>query len=175
MLVKIEIEAPSGSEPEDFPGSLEVFEDEDQDGESVQTDSKYRLVILAAMRSKHFAPIGFMSDQRLSYTFFNPNEEGSQPVRVQAYIYDATGRLLSQTDPVELRPGQLYTSNINRDNLPVAGEEETGRLQVRAGIQVALMDGSVRPFKLSVTMELVNRTGSTQVGDYIFLTGNTVE
>ncbi len=80
---------------------------------------------------------------------------------MQAYIYDSTGRLLTQTDPVELLPGQSYTSNINRDDLRVAGEEKTGRLQVRAGIQVVLMDGSVRPFKLSVSMEVVeNRTGS---------------
>ena len=176
VMVIVTIIAPAGSNPEDFPGSLEVIEDEGQGGESVQTDSKYRLIILAAKRSKHLAPIGFIPGQRLSYSFFNPNEEGSQPVRVQAYIYDATGRLLTQTDPVELRPGQSHTFNIDRDDLRVAGEPSTGRLQVRADIQVALMDGSVRPFKLPVSMELVdNRTGATVVGDYIFLTGNTVE
>ena len=167
MMVRITMLAPAGSDPEHFPGSLEIIEEEDQDGSSVQTDSKYRLIILAAKRSKHLAPIGFIPGQRLSYTFLNPNEEGSQPVRVQAYIYDATGRLLTQTDPIELLPGESYTANINRDDLHVAGEEKTGRLQVRAGIQAVLMDGSVRPFKLSVSMEVVeNRTGVTKGGPY---------
>ena len=110
MLVKVTIVAPAGSNPEDFPCSLEVIEDEVRVGQSVQTDSKYRLIILAAKRSKQLAPIGFIHGQRLSYTFSNPNEEGNQPVRVQAYIYDATGRLLTQTDPVELKPGDSYTS-----------------------------------------------------------------
>lgn len=166
LIVRVTMIAPAGSDPEDFPGSLEIIP-EGEDGNSVQTDSKYRLIILAAKRSKQLAPIGFIPGQRLSYTFSNPNEEGSQPVRVQAYIYDATGRLLTQTDPVELLPGESYTANINRDDLRVAGEEKTGRLQVRAGIQVALMDGSVRPVRLSVSMEVVeNRTGITSGGDY---------
>ncbi len=167
MMVRVTMIAPAGSDPDDFPGSLEIIPDGNQDGQSVQTDSKYRLIILAAQRSKHYPPIGFIPGQRLSYTFFNPNEEGSEPVRVQAYIYDSTGRLLTQTDPVELLPGQSYTSNINRDDLREAGEEKTGRLQVRAGIQVVLMDGSVRPVKLSVSMEVVeNRTGVTKGGPY---------
>ncbi len=53
MMVRVTMIAPAGSDPEDFPGSLEIIQDEDQDGQSVQTDSKYRLIILAAQRSKH--------------------------------------------------------------------------------------------------------------------------
>ena len=167
VMVKVTMIAPAGSNPEDFPCSLEIIEEEAQDGQSVQTDSKYRLIILAAKRSKQLAPIGFLPGERLSYTFFNPNEDGSQPIRVQAYVYDATGRLLMQTDPVELKPGHSYTANINRDDLRVAGERVTGRLQVRTGIQAVLIDGSVRPFKLSISMERVdNRTGGSSGGDY---------
>jgi len=164
VMLRVTMIAPAGSNPEDFPASLEVFEDAFQGDE---TDPKYRLIILAAERSKLNAPIGFIPGQRLRYSFFNPNEEGSQPVRVQAYIYDSYGNLLTQTDPVELRPGQAHTFDVNRDDLRVAGEERTGRLQVRAGIQVALMDGSVRPVKLHVSREVVNnRTGSSSGGDY---------
>lgn len=167
MMVKITMIAPTGSDPEDFPGSLEIIKDEEQDGNSVQIDSKYRLVILAAKRSKQLAPISFRPGERLSYTICNPDEEGSQPVSAHTYTYDATGRLLSQTNPVVLLPGQCSTSNINRDDLSVAGEEKTGRLQVGTGIQVLLMDGSVRPFKFSVSRERVdNRTGSTSGGSY---------
>ena len=99
MMVKVTMIAPAGSNPEDFPGSLEVFADEVQGGESVPTDSKYRLIILAAKRSTLHAPISFLPGQRLSYSFFNPNEEGSQPVRVQTYIYDSYNRLMTRTDP----------------------------------------------------------------------------
>ena len=173
VLVKVTLIAPAGSSQEDFPSSLEVIKDETQDGESVQTDSKYRLIILAAKRSKLNAPIGFIPGQRLSYTFFNPNEEGSQPVRVQAYIYDATGRLMTQTDPVELRPGQAHIFDVNYDDLRLAGEKLTGRVQVRAGIQVALMDGSVRHVKIPVGMQLVdNSTGRTIEDTGTYFTGS---
>lgn len=167
MMVRVTMIAPAGSDPEDFPGSLEIIKDEEQDGNSVQIDSKYRLIIVAAKRSKQLAPISFRPGERLSYTICNPDEEGSQPVSAHTYTYDATGRLLSQTNPVVLLPGQCSTSNINRDDLSVAGEEKTGRLQVGTGVQVLLMDGSVRPIKFSVSRERVdNRTGSTSGGSY---------
>jgi len=167
VIVRVNILAAAGSSPENFPGSLEVIEDQVQNDESVQTDSKYRLIILPAKRSTQLAPISFIPGESLSYTFFNPNEEGSEPVRVQAYGYDAIGRLTSTIDPVELRPGESYTARINRDDLRVAGEELTGRLIVATAIQVVSMDGSVRPVNLHVWVERVdNRTGTTKGGPY---------
>ncbi len=164
MLVKVTMIAPAGSNPEDFPASLEVFSDEVQGGDSVQTDSKYRLIILAAKRSQLKAPISVPPGERLSYSFFYPNEEGSQPVRVQTYIYDSYNRLTTQQS-VELRPGQFHTLDINYDDLRLASEQGTGLL--RAEIEVASMDGSERPAKLSVSLERVdNRTGGTSSGTY---------
>ena len=52
MMVRVTIIAPAGSNADDFPASLEIIEDEVQSGETVQTDSKCRLVLLAAKRSK---------------------------------------------------------------------------------------------------------------------------
>ena len=166
LMVKVNFIAPAGSDPDDFPASLEILEDEVQDGETVQVDSKYRLILLAAKRSEQMnAPIGFNPGERLRYTFFYPNEEGDQPVKVAAYIYDSYGNLLTQTDPVVLRPGDSHVFDIDRDNLRVPGDERTGRLQVRGGIQAALMDGSVRTVNLSVSMEVVNnRSGSSSSG-----------
>ena len=167
MMVRVTIIAPAGSNADDFPASLEIIEDGVQSGETVQTDSKYRLILVAAKRSKLNAPIGFYPGQKFRYSFFYPKEEGDQPVSVTTYVYDSYGNLLRQTDPVVLQPGDLHVLDIDRDDLRVPGEEGTGRLQVRAGIQVAAMDGSVRPVKLSVSMEVVNnRTGSTSGGDY---------
>jgi hypothetical protein len=167
VIVKVTRVAPAGSSPDDFPSSLEVIPDEVQDGNSVPTDSKYRLVILRAKRARQFNPIGIIPGQSLRYTFYNENDPGSQPVRVRAYIYDATGRLLAQTDPVELRPGQAHTVEIKRDDLRIAGEEVMGRLQVRAGFQVSSMDGSLRNVKIPVWLELVDTTtGTTQGGEY---------
>jgi hypothetical protein len=54
----------------------------------------------------------------------------------------------------------------------VEGEKGTGRVQMSTGIQVVLMDGSVRHVELPVWVELVdNRTGQTQGGNYVYYTG----
>ena len=167
MIVKVTRVAPTGDSPDDYPCSLEVIPDEVQDGNSVPTDSKYRLVILPAKRAKQFNPIGIIPGQSLRYTFYNQNDPGTQPVRARAYVYDAAGRLLAQTDPVELQPGQARTVEIKCDDLRVAGEEVMKRLQVRAGFQVALMDGPARNVNIPVWLELVDTaTGTTQGGEY---------
>jgi hypothetical protein len=161
VLVRVTIIAPAGSNPDNFPVLLEVIEDE---GPSTQHEY---LLVAKNSPPKSNTVIGLIHGQSLRYSFFNPNEEGSQPVRVQAYIYDSYGNLMTQTDPVELRPGQFQTVDVNRDDLRVAGEKDTGRLQVRAGIQVMLMDGSVRSVNLPISIEIVNnRTGSTNTGTY---------
>ena len=167
VIVKVTRVAPTGGSPDDYPCSLEVIPDEVQDGNSVPTDSKYRLVILPAKRAKQFNPIGIIPGQSLRYTFYNQNDPGTQPVRARAYVYDAAGRLLAQTDPVELQPGQARTVEIKCDDLRVAGEEVMKRLQVRAGFQVALMDGPARNVNIPVWLELVDTaTGTTQGGEY---------
>ena len=168
LLVILTMIAPAGSNADDFPASLEIIKDGVQSGETVTTDSKYRLVLLAAQRSKQMdAPIGFIPEHRFRYSFFYPKEEGDQPVSVQAYIYDSYGNLLKQTDPVVLRPGDFQVLDIYRNDLPAPGEDRTGRLQVREGVRVVSLDGSRPPVKLTISKEVVNnRTGSTSGGDY---------
>lgn len=123
LLVGVSMFVPAGSSREDFPWSLEVIEDQAEDGNSVEPDTKYRLILVAAQRSKQLIRMGLIPGQSVRYTILNPNEEGSQPVRVHAYGYDHAGRLLSQTHPVELLPGESYTAIINRDDLLVEGEK----------------------------------------------------
>ena len=177
MIVKATMIAAAGSKPEHFPGALAVIPDEAQGRLPLdfKNGSEYRIRFVyqpapddgSSMPSDTNAPISFLPGQRLSYSFLNPNEEGSQPVCVRGYIYDTHGNVITQTDPVELRPGESHTINVNRDDLPLTGEEKTGRLEVRTVVQVAFMDASVRHIKVPVWVEVVeNRTGVTTGGNY---------
>ena len=168
VMVRVTIEAPAGSNPEDFPVSAEVINEGTgaTSGGILQHEVGHWMGLNHTFNTEG-ALIGFIPGQRLSLSVFNPPEEGGAPVRAQAYIYDATGRLIQRTAEVELRPDQSYTFAFNREDLPLAGEEVTGRLQVRAVVQIAFMDGSVRTIKLPVWVELVNnRTGATVGGSY---------
>jgi hypothetical protein len=169
LIVRTTIIAPAGSNPDDFAGSLEVLEDEVQDGNAAPLDSKYRLVILAARRSKQVTPpVALLPGQSLHFTILNPKEDGGEPVSVTTYTYDSIGRLTSQSAPVKLEPGECHTFVVNYGDLRTTGEERTGRVQVSAGIQVVMADGSVRSLNLPAWMEVVNnQTGSTSGGgDY---------
>ncbi len=166
MIVRLNMIAPAGFDPAHVLGSVEVTKDDAQGDGSTQLDTKYRVVIVAAQRYRQLPPISFYPGERLSYTFINPNEVGSQAARVSTYTYDGMGRLISQTDPVQLQPGECYIVNIKREDLRVPGEELTGRLPVSTVIQVVSMDGSTRPVNLHVSMERVDRTGSSSTGNY---------
>ena len=166
LMFRTTIEAPAGSNPEDFPVSAEVINEET--GATYGGTYTHEVGHWMGMYHEHrAASVGFIPGERLSLTVFNPPESGA-PVRTTTYIYDAIGRIVKSSPEVELQPDQSYTFAINRDDLPETGDEKTGRLQLRAVVQVRYMDGSVRPFELPVWLSVVNnRTGSTSGGgDY---------
>lgn len=165
LLMTMVMMGATRSNPDDYAGSLEVIEEDAQTGNAIQTDSKYRLTILAAKNLKQLsAPIGLLPGHRLRYTVLNEERE---PVSVTSYTYDALGNVTSQTSPVTLEPGECHTFDVNYDDLPVKGEEGSGRVQLSGVVQFGLMDGSVRPVKVHVWREVVNsQTGSTTGGDY---------
>lgn len=120
------------------------------------------------------APIGFIPGQTLRFSAGNlsTEEEGSQPVRVEASVYDSLGNLLSRTDPVPVPAGHVRAFDFKREDLLAVGEPNTARLQMRAVIKVSFSDGSVRhlPEQFPISMELMeSRTGATVIvskGEY---------
>jgi hypothetical protein len=163
VLVRVTIKAPVGSNSKDSPVSLEVVKEDT--GATSGDIGVHEVGHLMDTAPPAAASIGFIHGERLSFNVFNPSEEGGVPVRAQAYIYDATGRLITRSAEVDLRPGESDTFAFNRDDLPLAGEPDTARLQVRAVIKIVLLARSVRPLELPVWRAVVNNlTGATSGG-----------
>ena len=122
---------------------------------------------------KGTALAGFIPGQSLYFSMANLSrpEEGGGPVRAQVRLFDAQGNVIARSQEVEVLAGRFHTFRFDRDDLLLAGEEETGRLQVGADFQFQA-DASVNlisPEHLLVTIEGVdNRTGSGHLygGDY---------
>ena len=96
-----------------------------------------------------------------SVAYPSTTQEGTEPVRAQAYIYDSTGRLLRQTDPVEVPPRQFRTIRFNCDDLRVEGEPDTGRVELMVKLVIELPTG-IDPPQAIGSLELVDEeTGGT--------------
>ena len=121
----------------------------------------------AAQHVKGFGGVtqaGFVPGQTLRVSLFNPNppERGSASVRAQVRLCDATGNVLARSPEVELPPGQFRSFDFNRADLPLVGEPNTGRLQVRGQIYYLFADGSVSPDDFLASTEIIdNGTGKT--------------
>jgi hypothetical protein len=113
-------------------------------------------------------PIGFIPGQTLRFSVRNPNApaRGSEPARVQVRLYDAQGNVLAQSEEKAVPAGQFRSFDFNRDDLRLAGEPATGRLQVRAGVGALVSVGGSSTWfdHAPVSMELIeNSTGKTEV------------
>ena len=106
--------------------------------------------------------VGVIPGQMLRFSVLNLNapDQGSRPARAQVLLYDAQGNLLARSQEVELSPRQFRSFDFNRDDLLVAGEPGTGRLQVRTVPLWGLR--SRHRISVSVSLEtLENSTGGS--------------
>jgi hypothetical protein len=110
-------------------------------------------------------PIGIVPGQMLRFSVVNPNtSEDTEPVRAQVLLYDAQGNVLKRSQEVYVPFGQFRSFDFSRDELPAAGERDTGRLQVRGEITFWFIDNpeQIAPDQFPAAMELVDKsTGET--------------
>ena len=82
---------------------------------------------------------GLARGQTLRITGSNGNDPGSrggrEPVFAMATLYDAHGNPIAQSAEVEIPAGEFRSIEFDRDELQLAGEPGTGRVQVRTQIR----------------------------------------
>jgi hypothetical protein len=99
-----------------------------------------------------FPSVGLAPDQSLRLTLFNPD---GAPVRARARIHHSGGILVGLRDG-SVRAGAFHSFVFERGDIPLPGEEGTGRLQLSASIQLALAGPRKKMDKLSVSMETIS-------------------
>jgi hypothetical protein len=114
--------------------------------------------------------ISFIPGQTLRFSIANLStpQEGSQMVCAQVTLYDAQGTVLASSRKVGVLPSQFRTFDFTRDDLLIAGEPGTGRLQVRADVQVQVDTQQVIPSnRFPVTVEVFDRSGGPYSTGYV--------
>src|SRR5262245_10326912 len=109
-------------------------------------------------------PIGYEYDQtaRLSVAYVSTSQQGSEPVRAQVLLYDATGNILARSDVVEILAGHFSIFDIDRNAIAAEGERGTGRLVMR--VEIILLCSAtaeeITPDKFPASLAIYdNRTG----------------
>jgi hypothetical protein len=74
--------------------------------------------------------------------------------------------VIAAGDEITLEPGEFHSFDFNRDDIGLAGEPGTGRLQVRTEVRCrtfSIVDRTrITPEEIPTSLELIdNRTGKT--------------
>lgn len=106
--------------------------------------------------------VGFIPGQTMRFSMGNLSIGG--PVRAQVSLYDAQGNLVVRSQEVAVSPSHFHSFDFKRTDLALAGEPNTGRLQLRAEVQFQrdANQTPIPPNRFPVTVELLDsRTGGT--------------
>jgi hypothetical protein len=138
---------------------------------SVQAQDKAIKILYQA----NVDPIGVAPGQMLRLTVSNPGVQRDQDsaaqrstVRSVVVVFDSQNNPIARTDEVEIPMNGFHSFDIKREEISLAGEPRTGRLQLRAEVEIVLLTTSAveaREFEASLsapTSELIdNASGRT--------------
>lgn len=112
---------------------------------------------------------GLARGQTMRFTLFNPSGSPSVALRAQAKLFDAQSRVIAESAEMIIPPGEFRSFDFNRDDIGLAGEDGTGRLQVR-GTTTLFQSRDINDAgrdQIPMSLELVdNSTGATVNGWY---------
>jgi len=101
-----------------------------------------------------FPSVGLAPGESIRLTLFNPDGE---PVRAQAQIRHPGGGLFLFADG-SVRAGAFHSFDFSRSDIPLAGEESTGRIQLSASFEIRIAEPRK---KLAVSMETISISDGT--------------
>lgn len=104
-----------------------------------------------------FPSVGVAPGESLRLTLFNPDGE---PVRARAQVHHSGGVMVLLGDG-SVRAGESRSFDFKRSDIPLPGEDGTGRLQLRASFQVATSEPRRKKGELAVAMETVSISDGT--------------
>ncbi|HEY6548991.1 MAG TPA: hypothetical protein VI589_13840, partial [Vicinamibacteria bacterium] len=119
--------------------------------------------------------LGIARGQTLRVTAFNgmppavrDPKGGRLRVLVAPLIFDQDGNLLAEAAEIAVEPGEARSFEFKRDDLALAGDSGTGRLQVRGEVRYrlfALVDRTLMAWNsVSASLEIIDgTTGETTV------------
>jgi hypothetical protein len=116
--------------------------------------------------------VGIVPGESIRVSVSNPAPQGSPaplPALMTVHLLDTSGRDLAVSPVLTAGPGHTKTFVVKRASLPPAGDPETGRLEVRAEIYLAvpsLPPGQSQAVIVVTTVvdELTGRVSTRQSG-----------
>jgi prepilin-type processing-associated H-X9-DG protein len=102
-----------------------------------------------------FPSVGLAPGQSLRLTLFNP---AAETIRAEARIHGGANFLLCDGSVKFIRAGAFQSFDFHRSDILLAGEEGTGRIQLRASVSLTFSEG-IKP--VAASMEILDVTDGT--------------
>ena len=116
-----------------------------------------------------FPSVGLAPGQKLRLTLFNPDGD---PVRARARVHTSSIQVAMGDGSVRLVRGGTFDSfDLNRSDIPLSGEEGTGRVQLRASCYIRVAQPWQKVDGLAVSMETIEISDGTS---NTFLAGEVI-
>jgi hypothetical protein len=108
--------------------------------------------------------VGIAPGQSLRMSAFNadgsrPDTEKAQSIRMQVNVYDEDGTVVVISREVEIAAGHFGSIDVERRDLPMAGEPDTGRARVR--VKPLFAFPPVWNGRVVTSLEIVDSAGNT--------------
>lgn len=104
---------------------------------------------------------GLLPGHFLRFNLYNPSPAGTPVARGHVRVFDGRSGLLAVTDEVEICAGCFNSIDIARESFNLPGDPNTGRLQVRAEVEISTWVPNTRSetpaIEFPTSYELVNR------------------
>lgn len=119
----------------------------------------------------NWGSVGLVPGQSLRLTLFNPDDT---PAQVQARVHHSGGAFFLFGDG-SVRSGAFRSFDLKRSNIPLPGEDRTGRLQLLATMTVNVAEPPTKIDKFAASLEIVEEsTGRTDGTSNTILVGEVV-
>ena len=156
--------------------SLEIIDKSSGRTTAAQSQKPKEIVVVGSNGNNpgnftaEFASIGITPGQLLRFSLLNPNDPSRagrrESILASVRLFDADGVQIAQSPVVAIPAGEFRSFDFNRDDLSVAGEPITGRLQSKGSWSLIIQDAASDDGELPASVEVVDRGSGVSTAGY---------
>jgi len=117
-----------------------------------------------------FRSTGMVHGQTIRFSLLNQSDSSQAlrgPVLAQVRLFDAVGQQIAQSSVIAIPPGEFRSVDFDRDDIPLAGEPGTGRVQIKGTWKMTVQDRAAEDGEFPASLEIVDNESGASAGGFV--------